>query len=264
MRFVDAHLHLSDSEYEACVDEVIEEAKNSNVVALVSNSMNLQTSLQSVKLAEKYPELVYAALGIHPWNVKELLPDELENTVNLILNYKQHARVVAIGEIGLDYQYLKGGKKELMSMQYEVFCKMLQLSEKLSLPAIIHSRGTTSEIVDMLSSYNIKKVLLHWFSHPIGLVPEIVDRGYYITEGPPTVYSSHIQDIVRRIPLTNLLTETDGPVRFFKPPFKGKMTTPAFIPLVVDAIAKVKGKESAEVADQIFQNFLTFFEIAHM
>jgi len=261
MRFVDAHLHLSDSEYEACIGKVIEDAKNSNVVALVSNSMNLQTSLQSIKLAEKYPELVYVALGIHPWNIKELLPDELENTVNLILDHKRYARVVAIGEIGLDYKYLKGGKKELMSMQYEVFCKMLQLSEKLSLPAIIHSRGTTSEIVDMLSSYNIKKVLLHWFSRPIGLLPEIVDRGYYITEGPPTVYSSHIQDVVRRIPLTNVLTETDGPVRFFKPPFKGKMTTPAFIPLVVDAIAKIKGKEKAEVADQIFQNFLTFFEI---
>ena len=261
MRFVDAHLHLSDPEYEAQVDEVVEDAESSNVVALVSNSVNFQTSLQSIKLVEKYPTLVYAALGIHPWNVKELLPDELECIVDLILNYRKYERMVAIGEIGLDYKYLKGKKKELMSRQYEVFCEMLQLSEKLSLPAVIHSRGKTSEIMNILSSYNIKKVLFHWFSNPVKLLPEIVDRGYYITEGPATLYSTHIQGVIRRIPLKNLLTETDGPVRFFRPPFKGKMTTPSFIPLVVNAIAKIKGKQEAEVAKRIFQNFVTFFEI---
>jgi len=262
MKFVDAHLHLSDPEYEVHIDKIIEDARRSNVVALVSNSMNLQTSLQSIKLAEKYPKLVYAALGIHPWNVKKLQSNELEHTVKLILNHEhRQKRIVAIGEIGLDYKYLKGKKKELLSMQYEVFCKMLQLSEKLSLPAIIHSRGTTSEIVDILSSYNIKKILLHWFSNPMKLLPKIVERGYYITEGLPTVYSSHMQDIVRRIPLTNLLTETDGPVRFFRSPFKGEMTTPVFIPLVVDKIAEIKGKKKEEVAEQIFKNFVTFFEI---
>ncbi|MDH5449004.1 MAG: TatD family hydrolase [Candidatus Bathyarchaeota archaeon] len=261
MRFVDAHVHLSDSEYEAYIDEIIKDAKRSNVVALVSNSMNLQTSLQSIKLAEKHPKVVYAALGIHPWNIKGLLPNELEHTTNLILNHKQHERVVAIGEIGLDYKYLKEGKQELLNMQYEVFCKMLQLSEKLSLPAIIHSRGTTSKIMDILSSYNIKKVLLHWFSNPMKLLPEIVERGYYITEGPLTVYSSHIRDIVRRIPLTHLLTETDGPVRYFEPPFKGEMTSPTFIPQVAGAIAEIKSKEKSEVAEQIFKNFESFFEI---
>ncbi len=260
MRFVDAHVHLSDPEYEPCIDEIVADAKKSNVVAMVSNSMNLQTSLQSITLAEKYPKLVYAALGIHPWNVKELLPNELEQTANLILNHKRHERMVAIGEIGLDHKYAKGERKSLMNKQYEVFCEMLQLSEKLSLPAIIHSRGMTSEIMGLLSSYNIKKVLLHWFSNPMKLLPEIVGRGYYITEGPPVVYSTHIQDIVGRIPLTHLLTETDGPVKFFKSPFKREVTRPSFVPLVVDAIAKIRGRHKEEVAEQIFRNFTNFFE----
>lgn len=261
MRFVDAHIHLSDPEYKTHISEIIRDAERSDIVALVSNSTNLQTSFQNIELAEMYPNLVYAALGIHPWNIKELLLNELEQTANLILNNKQYERIVAIGEIGLDYKYVKGGQKKLMGMQYEVFCRMLQLSEKLSLPVIIHSRGTTSEILDILSSYDIKKVLLHWFSNQLELLPEIVDHGYYITEGPPTVYSSHIQDIVRRIPITNLLTETDGPVQFFRQPFKEKMTTPSFIPLVVNAIAKIKGKAKAEVAEQIFENFVTFFGV---
>ncbi len=261
MKFVDAHVHLSDPEYESHIDKIIEDAEKSSVVAMVSNSMNLQTSLQSIKLAEKYPKLVYAALGIHPWNVKELAPNELEQTANLIENHKQHREIVAIGEIGLDYKYLKGGKKELLTLQYEVFSKMLHISEKLSLPTIIHSRGTTQEIVDMLTSYNIKKVLLHWFSQPISLLSKIVERGYYITEGPPTLFASHIQDIVRQIPLTHLLTETDGPVKYFRPPFKGEMTTPAFIPIVVDAIAKIRQQDKIEVATQVFKNFVDFFEI---
>jgi TatD DNase family protein len=259
MKFVDAHVHLSDPEYEKHIDRIIESAKKSNVVALVSNSMNLKTSIQSINLAEKYPKLIYAAVGVHPWNAKELLPNELERTVDLILNHKRHESVVAIGEIGLDYKYVKGKNKELMGMQYEVFCKMLQLSEQLSFPAIIHSRGTTSEVVDMLSSYKIEKVLLHWFSKPMNLLPKIVDRGYYITEGPPTVYSHHIQEIVRRIPLENLLTETDGPVRYFKQPFKEEMTLPSHIPLVVEAIAKVKCMPKEKVAEQIFKNFASFF-----
>lgn len=261
MKFVDAHIHLSDPEYEMLIDKIIEDAQKSNIVALVSNSMNLQTSLQSIKLAEKHPKLVYAALGIHPWNTKKLLPDELEHVVNLILSCKQYERITAIGEIGIDYKYVKGKKKELLNMQYEVFYRMLQLCEKLSLPAIIHSRGTTPEVVEILSSYDIKKVLLHWFTNPIKLLPKIIDRGYYITEGLPTVYSSQIQGIIRQVPLTNLLTETDGPVRFFKPPFKGEITTPAFIPFIIDAVAKIRKKRKAEVAEQIFKNFLTFFEI---
>ncbi len=261
MKFVDAHVHLSDPDYEKQIDKVVEDAERSNVIALVSNSMNLQTSLESIELAERLPKLVYAAVGIHPWNVRQLLPDELERVVDLIVNHKEHERMVAIGEIGLDYKYVKGEKQDFLTRQYEVFVEMLQLGEKLSLPVIIHSRGTTSEIFDMLSSYNIERVLLHWFSEPIRLLSKIVDRGYYITEGPPTVYSKHIQNIIRQVPITNLLTETDGPVKFFKPPFKGKTTLPSHIPLVVDAISEIKNKRKEEIAEQIYQNFTIFFGV---
>ena len=259
MRYVDAHVHLADPEYGKYVDNVIEEARRSDVVALVSNSTNLQTSLRSIELAERHPKFVYAAVGIHPWNVKGLLQNELEQTTDLITSHSRNRGVVAIGEIGLDYKYVNGGKKELMSKQYEIFCRMLRLSEELSLPVIIHSRGTTQEIMDILASYNIEKVLLHWFSNPIELLPKIVERGYYITEGPATLFSSDIQEIVRQVPLKNLLTETDGPVRFFKPPFKGEMTTPAVISLIVDAMAKIKREERMQVAEQIYRNFVAFF-----
>jgi len=257
MKFVDAHIHLSDPEYDQKAGKIVEDARQSNVVALVSNSMNLQTSLLSLQLAEEYPSLVYAALGIHPWNVRNLSSRWMKDVANLIFQRKE--KVVAVGEIGLDFQYARS--KELQDSQLQVFHEMLRTAEKTSLPVIIHSRETAPKIMNLLPSYDLKKGLFHWFSSKfIGLLPQIVDRGYYITEGPPAVYSSGIREIIRRIPLTNLLTETDGPVRF-RGPFKGEMTTPSFIPLVVKAIAQIKNMEETEVADQILKNFANFFGV---
>jgi len=257
MKFVDVHIHLSDPDYSQKVSEIVDDARRSNVVALVSNSMNLQTSLLCLQLAEEYPNLVYAALGVHPWNVKSLSPNETQDVINLIFQHKE--KVVAVGEIGLDYQYARSGKS--LDLQLQVFHEMLRTAEKISLPVIIHSRETAPKIMSLLPSYDLKKVLFHWFSSKfIGLLSQIVDRRYYITEGPPAVYSSGIREIIRRIPLTNLLTETDGPLRFGGP-FKGEMTTPSFIPLVVKAIAQIKDMKETEVADQIFQNFTDFFGV---
>jgi len=256
MNFVDAHIHLSDPEYNQKVGKIVEDAKRSNVVALVSNSMNLQTSLLSLQLAEEYPGLVYAALGVHPWNVGNLSPNEMKDVTNLI--FQRREKVIAVGEIGLDFQYARS--RELQDSQLQIFDEMLRTAEKLSLPVIIHSRGTTPQIMSILQSYGVKKTLLHWFSRPVELLPQIVDRGYYITEGPPAVYSSGIREILRRVPLTNLLTETDGPVRFGGP-FKGEMTSPSFIPSVVKAIAQIKGMKETEVADRILKNFANFFGV---
>jgi len=255
MKFVDAHIHLSDPEYNQKVGKIVEDAKRSNVVALVSNSMDLQTSLVSLQLAEEHPSLVYAALGIHPWNIRNLSPNEMKDVTNLIFQSKE--KVVAVGEIGLDFKYARS--EELQDSQLQVFHEMLRTAEKTSLPVIIHSRETAPKIMSLLPSYDLKKVLFHWFSSRfIGLLPQIVDHEYYITEGPPTVYSSGVREVIERIPLTNLLTETDGPVRFGGP-FKGEMTTPSFIPSVVKAIAQIKSMKETEVADQILKNFANLF-----
>jgi len=259
LRFVDAHIHLSDSDYAQNIGEIVQEAKQLGVLALVANSMDLESSHRSLKLAKEYHDHVYAALGIHPWNTKKLADNEVQDTVDLIFeNRDNRQKVVAVGEIGLDASY--SGNGEPTEIQMQVFHEMLSAAEKTSLPVIIHSRGTTSQIVSLLPSYKISKVLLHWFSQPHSLIHIIVDRGYYITEGPPTVFSGGIREVIKRIPLTNLMTETDGPVRF-RGPFKDKLTTPSFIPMVVDAVAELKGKEKSEVADQIFQNFIDFFGV---
>jgi len=254
MKLIDAHVHLSDAEYVGHIDELVTDAKNAGVAALVTNSMDLQTCQNDVKLAEKYPDLVYPALGIHPWNVNVIEDKELQETIDFI--QKQKGIVKAIGEIGLDYKYETIWEKQTM-----VFDKMLRLAETLELPVIIHSRGTTDKIVEMLSSYRLKRVLLHWFSHPMSALSKALDNGYFITEGPPATYSPGIREVVDKTPITNLLTETDGPVTYWKQPFNGQLTKPSYIRNVVEAVAEIKKMQVEEVAQQIIKNFEVFFNI---
>jgi TatD DNase family protein len=254
MKLIDAHVHLSDAEYTNHIDELVIDAKNAGVTALVTNSMDLKTCQNDVKLAEKYPDLVYPALGIHPWNVNVIEDKELQETIDFI--QKQKGIVKAIGEIGLDYKYETIWEKQTM-----VFDKMLRLAETLELPVIIHSRGTTDKIVEILPSYRLKRVLLHWFSHPMSALSKALDNGYFITEGPPVTYSNGIREVVDKTPITNLLTETDGPVTYWKHPFNGQLTKPSYILNVVEAVAEIKKMQVEEVAEQIIRNFEVFFNI---
>jgi TatD DNase family protein len=256
MKLVDAHIHLSDDDYSGCVDEIVQEAKALSVVAVVSNSMDLKTSIGSLELAERFPSMVYAAVGIHPWTVNDLTDDQFQETIDFISKKAKSKGLVAIGEIGLDFKYMN-----IWDRQLKVFDSMLHLAEKLELPVIIHSRGTTAQIVDMLPSYSVKKVLLHWFSNPISALTKAVDHGFYISEGAPVVFSNGIRDVVKKVPMENLLTETDGPVRFFRPPFQGKRTTSAFIPTIVKAIAEVRKMDPESVAEHVRENFEGFFGI---
>jgi TatD DNase family protein len=256
VKLVDAHVHLTDPEYSGHTDELLADAKTAGIVALVSNSIDLQTSQQSLQLHQQHPDLVHAALGIHPWNVNVLKPDELNETLQLIQDQAQQGNVIAVGEIGLDIKY-----ERIWDKQMTVFTEMLRTAEKLALPVIIHSRGTTAKIVDMLPSYKLKRVLLHWFSYPITALHEAVSHGYFITEGPPATYSLGIREVIAQAPLTNLLTETDGPVKYYKPPFNGQMTKPSYIRHVVEAVAEIKKMPVDAVAEQIAANFEAFFNV---
>lgn len=254
MRLIDAHVHLSDAQYAGHIEELIADAKESGVAALLTNSMDLKTCQSDLQLAEKYSGLVYPALGIHPWNVNVLKEEEITQAIDLIQNQK--SVIKAIGEIGLDSKYESAWEKQVM-----VFDKMLRLAETLGLPVIIHSRGTTDKIIDMLPSYRLKRVLLHWFSYPLSALQRAMDNGYFITEGPPAAYSGGIREVIEKVSLKQFLTETDGPVTYYKRPYNGQLTKPSFIRNVVEAVAEIKKMHVGEVADQVIENFEGFFNV---
>jgi TatD DNase family protein len=259
LKYVDAHVHLSDNEYEGKTGQMLEIARQVGVAAMVSNSMDLETCKASLKLAKEHGDLVHAALGIHPWSVNQSNPNELQQAIDFVREnaiYKD--KVVAIGEIGLDPQYAK--RKSQREEQARVFHEMLKLAEELALPVIVHSRWSAQKILEILPSYALKAVLWHWFSGPAELLPRIIERGDYVSEGPPAVFSDRIQEVIRVVPLTQLLSETDGPVRYYGP-FSDQPTTPAFIPEVVRAIGGLKKTGETETADQILANFSRLFNI---
>jgi len=259
MKYTDAHIHLSDPEYKQKTEQVIKDAKQAGVVALVSNSVNLETSKKSLQLAQDRKDFVYAALGIHPWNVSKLAPNELEQTIELIQNAVNAKAIVAVGEIGTDPQYAKNRQQK--DQQAQVFQHTLKTAETLQLPAIIHSRWSAPKILETLPSYKLRGVLWHWFSTPTEILPKITARGDYVSEGPPTTFSDRTKEVIKLVPLENLLTETDGPVHYYDPAFKDRPTTPAFIPEVVKAIAEIKKVKEDEAAEQIHRNFTTLFGI---
>ncbi|MEM3061281.1 MAG: TatD family hydrolase, partial [Candidatus Bathyarchaeia archaeon] len=222
---IDSHCHITHGAFDLDRDLVIQNSKR-ELRAIITCASSLDELKFALKLSEKYPKFIHVTAGIHPVDAAEMSNEEFEEFLSFIELNKD--KIVGIGEVGLDYKY-----ERIWDKQLRVFNEMLHMAEKLDLPVIIHSRGTTAQIVEMLPSFNLKKVLLHWFSNPISVLPKVVENGYYITEGPPTAYSNGIREVVKRIPLANLLTETDGPVRYWKNPFKGKRTTPAFIPTVV-------------------------------
>ena len=256
--FVDVHIHLSDEEYHAKVGEVVQEARQVGVVSLISNSTNLKTCLRTLQLSREYQNFVHAALGVHPWNAMHAPAREVHEVSNLIQRSAREGEVLAIGEVGLDFTYTEN--RNLQDRQVQVFRRMLGLAEALQLPVIVHSRGTIQRVLEELSTYRLRGVLLHWYSGPVNLLPQLIDRGYYISAGPSVVYSRRIRRIVRRVPIENLLAETDGPVPL-RGPFEGRLTRPSFLPMVVREVASLKGLEVMEAAHQILQNSSRFFNV---
>jgi TatD DNase family protein len=253
--FIDSHIHLADSSYIPKLDEVISIAEKSNVSALIANAENFQTSLVTIDLADRYPDLVFPAIGMHPWYASSTTITEADDVAALIASKTE--KLVAVGEIGLDKAYAKS--VDQMESQVKVLQRMLESAEKSGLPVIIHSRKSVVEVLEKIVSYNLKKVVLHWFSGPIELVSSIMQKGYYLTFGPSVVYAKHIRELAKRASDDLILTETDGPVKYHGI-FEGKDTFPDFIPIVVKEIADIKRVKMDEFAFQVVYNNLNVFE----
>jgi len=254
--FVDVHVHLADPAYAGKVNSLLETARKENVVALVSNSMDLETAKVSAKLAACTPELVYAAVGFHPWNAQTTKPEEVSQIDNLV--HETGGQIIAVGEIGLDRSYAK--TSEHFEQQRWFFEKQLDLAEKMNLPVIVHSRGSARDVLDTLESRNQKKVLMHWYSGPVEYVKEICDNGWTLSLGPSILYSGRVREVALKASPESVLSETDGPVTY-RGPFLGKETTPAFVRFVVEEVARILKTDLETVSHQIYDNFHRFFEI---
>lgn len=224
---VDTHCHIY-SEYYDDINEVMDKISKANISKVINNGCNLSTCKEVIELSKKYDNM-YIALGLHP---EENL-DELDSIIELIKDNKNNEKLVAIGEIGLDYNYNKDNKLN----QIRVLERQLNLASELKLPVIIHSREATGDMLNILKSYSLKGVI-HCFNGSVETAREYIKMGYKLgINGVVTFKNCKLIDVIREIGIDNLVFETDSP--YLTPvPDRGKRNDPSYVNNIVDFISK--------------------------
>ncbi|SCX79382.1 TatD family hydrolase [Alkaliphilus peptidifermentans] len=251
----DSHAHLDDSRYNQDRDHIVEAARESGVKYILNPGADIASSVKAVNLAEKY-QMIYAAVGVHPHDVNDMD----QNTLEILRSLTNKNKVVAIGEIGLDYYYNHSPR----DVQKEWFRKQVILAKEVKLPVIIHDRDAHQDVFDVLREYNAGEYgcVMHCYSGSVELAKEYIKLGIYISIAGPLTFKNakKTHEVAKEIPLEWLLVETDSP--YLTPmPYRGKRNEPGYVKHVVEAIAEAKGITFQEVAEHTTSNAMKLFRI---
>lgn len=248
---IDTHIHLNDKAYTDNLEEIIKEANNVGVNKMIVIGYDKNSSIKAVEIANQHDN-IYAMVGLHPSDVDKEQDKEL-NWLKQLLNEK---KVIGIGEIGLDLYWTK----EFKDLQIEFFEKQLQMSLDYNLPICIHSRDAIELTYQILSKNNYKGII-HCYSGSLEMAKKFIKLGYLLgIGGVVTFKNTNLKEVVKNIPLTSIVTETDGP--YLAPtPYRGKLNKPEYIKLIVDEIALLKDISTEEVEKQIDENVYGLLKI---
>ncbi len=250
---IDAHCHLDDEKFAGDLDAVITRAMAAGVRAMVTAGTSIASSRAALAIAEKY-DAVYAAVGIHPEYAAMVDADALSE----IRALAQHHKVVAIGEIGLDFHY---SDNPLRPVQEHALIAQLELAQELGKPVVIHDRDAHVNIVDILKTRAGRlRGMLHCFSGDLGMAQQAIDLGFFISfAGNVTFPKAHdLQNIARVLPLDRVLVESDAP--YLAPqPRRGRRNEPAFVPYTAAKLAELLNLEPAVVEETTRQNSRALF-----
>ncbi|WP_379971438.1 TatD family hydrolase [Ectobacillus sp. sgz5001026] len=251
----DTHAHLNDEQYAEDVEQVIENAREAGVTNLVVVGFDQVTIPKAIQLAENY-DFIYAAVGWHPVDAIDMTPEHLQ----WIEQLAAHPKVVALGEMGLDYHWDKSPK----DVQQEVFRQQIRLARKVRLPIIIHTRDAIEDTVTILKEEHAEDVggIMHCFSGSVETAKICVDMNFLISLGGPVTFKNakKPKEVAAEIPIEKLLIETDCP--YLAPhPYRGKRNEPAYVKRVAEEIALLKGLTYEDVALITSENAKRFFGI---
>lgn len=242
MKLFDIHCHLDHPSFKD-VREVVERASKAGLANIITTGVNPSSNRKCLELASKF-EIIKAAIGIYPPDAlarETRQKNPVDVTKELEFIEKNKDKIVAIGEIGLDFASQEANKEN----QKVIFEKQLALARKLGLPVVVHSRNAEKEVIDILEKNKQKKVVLHFFSGKKSLIKKAEELGFYFSIPANLARSRHFQELVKEIPLDKLLTETDSP---FASPVPGEMNEPANVRLTIGELAKLKDISGEEVA----------------
>jgi TatD DNase family protein len=254
MQFTDSHAHLADDKVFPDVEGVVARARAAGVTKIVSVATGTDDAHTCIQLAERFPG-VYATAGIHPHRAAEYDEDAIRD-IRLLLD---DARVVAVGETGLDYHYDFSPR----DVQRASFARHLELSHQTGKPAIVHSREADEDVRALLREAGQGTVgVLHSFSSGRALLEEALAMGWYASfSGMVTFKKYEGADFVRMVPADRILVETDTP--YLAPvPHRGKQNQPAFVPHTAARCAELRGEDPAEFAARTVENARRFYGLA--
>ena len=249
----DTHTHLDDKKFDADRGELIASLKSQGISLLVNIGADMKSSQQSILLAEKY-DFIYASVGVHPCDTKNLTDDDL----NTLEKMAKHEKVVAIGEIGLDY-YWDEPEREI---QKEWFTKQLLLAKKLNMPYIIHDRDAHADTLEIIKKCGYTNGVMHCFSGSAEFAQEVIKMGMYVSLSGTVTFKNakKAQEVAQSIPLDRLLIETDSP--YLTPePFRGKRNNSAYVKYAAEKIADIRGISFDELARITLDNGKRFYNI---
>lgn len=250
----DSHIHLTDTEYDSFLPSILASLKGMRIKAC-SVTVDISTTSKALRLfgSKDANNIVYNFVGIHPQHAYENISSFEEMVTSNINN------IDGIGEIGLDPTYYDRDKNT-ENMQNQVFNKMLTLAETYAKPVSIHSRQSLDNILNVLSTYNLKKVCLHWFDGSPQQLEKSLGMGLHVSYGPPLVYSKRKQVLLKLTDEEKILIETDGPVRY-PSCFKNIITLPTSVLMsVIRGMSAVLCKSPKDIADKLEQNSIMFFD----
>lgn len=260
MEFFDSHSHYNDEKFNEDRKKIIKDTFESGITKFVCAGYNIPSSLFSLELSKKY-EYIYSICGISPNDIPQS-EQELWKSIDEIIQIvkeKNSKKLVAIGEIGLDYYW----NKENSDLQKQAFIKQIELANEMKLPIVIHSRDASVDTIDIIRNHRVKKAgIFHCCQLNQELVRQALELGYYISFAGPITFknSKNAPDVVKMVPLDRILIETDSP--YLSPePNRGKRNDCRNVKYVAQKIADIKEISLEEVAKKTYENAMRIFEI---
>ncbi|WP_432664699.1 TatD family hydrolase [Wukongibacter baidiensis] len=251
----DSHTHLTSRRFDRDRDKVIQRMEKNDVTYALLPGSSFENSVEAAELANKY-DMFYASVGVHPCNTKDL--DGM--TLQLLKALARKPKVVAIGEIGLDYYH----DDSPIDIQRKWFIEQIRLAKDLKLPMIIHDREANDDVFNILKQENAFEtgVLVHCYSGNASLARKYVRLGAYLSIAGPVTYNGarKLHEVVKAVPLDNIMIETDAP-SLTPQPLRGKRNEPSYVKYVAERIAELKEISYEEVAEKTMENAKKFFRI---
>ena len=246
---VDTHCHIF-REYYDDVDDVIKRARDNNIGMIIVNGYNMESNREVLELVKKY-DIVYGALGIQP----EEIDDYTEENLKFIEKYINDDKIIAVGEIGLDYHYDIDKDR-----QKELFKKQLKIANKYNKPVIVHSRDCIQDTYDILKMSHVKGIM-HCYSGSVEMAREFIKIGFLLGIGGISTFKNarKLIEVIKEISLEYIVLETDSP--YLAPvPYRGKRNEPAYIKVISEKICEIKGFDYREVESITTMNVLHLFD----